>query len=130
MNLKSSKQLVDEALKQIKTIYPKELNNIINKNKKTLLIDIRDVRELKKTGKIKNAKHIPRGMLEFWLDPLSPYFKNEFTVDRFKILYCASNWRSALATKTLQDMGFTNVCHVGGGFPAIVDEGFEVETVN
>ena len=91
------------------------------------LIDIRDIRELSKTGKIKIAKHMPRGMLEFWLDPESPYCKKDITPDKTKVLYCASNWRSALATKSLQEMGFDNVCHIKGGFQALVDAGFKVE---
>ena len=69
-------------------------------------------------------------MLEFWLDPESPYYKKEITPEKNKILYCASNWRSALATKSIQDMGFDNVCHVRGGFQAIKDAGFEIENVD
>ncbi len=130
MKLKSSKDLVNEALNQIKTIHAEELKNILANDPKALLIDIRDIRELQKTGKIKNAKHMPRGMLEFWLDPESPYYKKEISLGQTKILYCASNWRSALATKALQDMGFDNVCHVEGGFSAIVKAGFEVEKVD
>ena len=72
---------------------------------------------------------MPRGMLEFWLDPDSPYYKKEITPDKTKVLYCASNWRSALATKSIQDMGFENVCHVRGGFQAIKDEGYEIEEI-
>ena len=72
---------------------------------------------------------MPRGMLEFWLDPQSPYYKKDISPERTKVLYCASNWRSALATKTIQDMGFDNVCHVQGGFQAIIDEGFETEDI-
>jgi rhodanese-related sulfurtransferase len=129
MKLKTSKQLVTEAMDKIKTILPDDLKEILKKDTSALLIDIRDIRELKKSGKIKVAKHMPRGMLEFWLDPESPYYKKDITPDRTKILYCASNWRSALATKAIQDMGFDNVCHVKGGFQAIVDAGFEVEQV-
>ena len=73
---------------------------------------------------------MPRGMLEFWLDPESPYYKKEITPDITKVFYCASNWRSALATKSIQDMGFDNVCHVRGGFQAIKDEGFEIEDID
>lgn len=129
MKIKSSKELVHEALNVIKTIDPEDLKKILKNDPGALLIDIRDIRELNKTGKIKDSKHMPRGMLEFWLDPESPYYKKDLTPDRRKILYCASNWRSALATKTLQEMGFDNVCHVKGGFQAIVDAGFEVEKV-
>ena len=129
MKLKTSKQLVQEAMDKIKTITPSELKNLQKKNPDLILIDIRDIRELKKTGKILGAKHMPRGMLEFWLDPESPYYKKEISPDVTKVLYCASNWRSALATKSIQEMGFNNVCHVSGGFQAIVDEGYEIEDI-
>ena len=129
MNLKTSKQLVQEAMDKIKTITPSELKDLQKKNPDLILIDIRDIRELKKTGKILGAKHMPRGMLEFWLDPESPYYKKEISPDVTKVLYCASNWRSALATKSIQEMGFNNVCHVRGGFQAIIDEGYEIEDV-
>ena len=129
MKLKTSKQLVQEAMDKIKTITPSELKDLQKKNTDLILIDIRDIRELKKTGKILGAKHMPRGMLEFWLDPESPYYKKEISPDVTKVLYCASNWRSALATKSIQEMGFNNVCHVRGGFQAIVDEGYETEDV-
>ncbi len=130
MKLKTSKQLVQEAMDKIKTISPTELKDLLRKKSDSILIDIRDIRELKKTGKILGAKHMPRGMLEFWLDPESPYYKKEITPEKTKILYCASNWRSALATKSIQEMGFDNVCHVSGGFQAIKDEGFEIENVD
>ena len=129
MKLKTSKQLVQEAMDKIKTITPLELKDLQKKNPDLILIDIRDIRELKKTGKILGAKHMPRGMLEFWLDPESPYYKKEISPDVTKVLYCASNWRSALATKSIQEMGFNNVCHVRGGFQAIIDEGYEIEDV-
>jgi|TARA_B100001063_G_scaffold35674_1_gene29267 rhodanese-related sulfurtransferase len=129
MKLKTSKQLVEEAMDKIKTITPSELKDLQKKNPDLILIDIRDIRELKKTGKILGAKHMPRGMLEFWLDPESPYYKKEISPDVTKVLYCASNWRSALATKSIQEMGFNNVCHVRGGFQAIIDEGYEIEDV-
>ena len=129
MKLKTSKQLVQEAMDKIKTITPSELKDLQKKNPDLILIDIRDIRELKKTGKILGAKHMPRGMLEFWLDPESPYYKKEISPDVTKVLYCASNWRSALATKSIQEMGFNNVCHVRGGFQAIIDAGYETEDV-
>jgi rhodanese-related sulfurtransferase len=130
MNIKSSKKLVEEALLLIKTIIPEQVEKILKEDPDAILIDIRDIRELKKTGKIKSAIHMPRGMLEFWLDPQSPYYKKHITPDRKKIFYCASNWRSALATKAIQDMGFDNVCHVKGGFQAMIDAGFEVEQID
>tara|TARA_A100001388_G_C28527739_1_gene384067 strand:- start:267 stop:659 length:393 start_codon:yes stop_codon:yes gene_type:complete len=129
MKLKTSKQLVQEAMDKIKSISPSELKDLKKKKPDLVLIDIRDIRELKKTGKVLGAKHMPRGMLEFWLDPESPYYKKEITPEKTKVLYCASNWRSALATKSIQDMGFNNVCHVVGGFQAIKDEGFEIENI-
>ena len=73
---------------------------------------------------------MPRGMLEFWLDPESPYYKKDISPDKTKVFYCASNWRSALATKSIQEMGFENVYHVEGGFQAIVDSGYEVEKID
>jgi rhodanese-related sulfurtransferase len=127
MKIKPAQELVKEAMDKIKTISPQELKEILNKDNQAILIDIRDVRELKKTGKIKIARHMPRGMLEFWLDPESPYYKKDIPLEATKIFYCASNWRSALATKAIQEMGFDNVCHVKGGFQAIVDAGFEIE---
>ena len=92
----------------------------------TILIDIRDIRELWREGTIKNAKHIPRGMLEFWLDPSSDYYKEDFSVNKKKILFCAQGMRSALATKTLKDMGFTNIAHVKGGFESLKNKGFSI----
>ena len=129
MKLKTAKELVQEAMDKIKTITPSELKELQKQNPDLILIDIRDIRELKKSGKIKGARHMPRGMLEFWLDPESPYYKKDITPDKTKILYCASNWRSALATKAIQEMGFDNACHVKGGFQAIVDDGFEIEKI-
>ncbi len=129
MKIKSAQDLVKEAMDKVNTISPEELKKILEEDSNALLIDIRDIRELKKTGKIKVARHMPRGMLEFWLDPQSPYYKKDITTDRMKIFYCASNWRSALAAKTIQEMGFDNVCHVKGGFQAIVDAGFEIDKV-
>ena len=83
-----------------------------------LIIDIRDVRELERTGRIPRSEHMPRGMLEFWVDPESPYFKPVFHEETRFILHCASGWRSALAAKTLQDMGLQGVAHIAGGFGA------------
>ena len=95
--------------------------------KEITLIDIRDIRELWKEGTIVNAKHIPRGMLEFWLDPESSYFKaNKIKDIKKMVLFCALGWRSALATKSLVDMGFENVAHVDGGFDALKKSGLNV----
>ena len=130
MKIKTSKELVSNAMEVIKTITPAEFRCLQKQAVNLILIDIRDIRELKRTGKIKGAKHMPRGMLEFWLDPESPYYKKDITPDMTKVLYCASNWRSALATLTIQDMGFNNVSHIKGGFQAMVDEGFETEIID
>ncbi|SEN03971.1 rhodanese-like domain-containing protein [Palleronia pelagia] len=94
---------------------------------RALLVDIRDVRELAKTGRIPGAVHAPRGMLEFWVDPESPYHKPDFATDKRIVLFCASAWRSALAAKTLQDMGVENVAEMDGGFSAWKDAGLPVE---
>ena len=86
-----------------------------------LFVDIRDVREVAKTGRIKGARHVPRGMLEFWIDPASPYHKPIFAEDRTFIFYCAGAWRSALSAKTAQDMGLRPVAHLEGGIGAWID---------
>ena len=127
MNIKSANNLVQEALAEVKTISAEEaLENF--QNNKINLIDIRDIRELEKTGRIKNSHHIPRGMLEFWMDPNSPYFK-EGKIDQNKemVLFCAGGLRSALAAKTLKDMGFEKVSHINGGFGAIKQTKFELD---
>ena len=126
MNIKSSQTLVDEAQKNIETLSPNETKSLYEK-KEITLIDVRDIRELWKEGTIENSKHIPRGMLEFWLDPESSYYKKNKIKDIKKIvLFCALGWRSALATKTLVDMGFKNVAHVEGGFNALKKSGIKV----
>tara|TARA_B100000941_G_scaffold130087_1_gene91883 strand:- start:569 stop:952 length:384 start_codon:yes stop_codon:yes gene_type:complete len=126
MNIKSSKTLVSEALNEIKTISADEAFTMINEEKCNL-IDIRDVRELEKQGRIENSNHIPRGMLEFWLDPESPYFKEgKLDMNKEMVLFCAGGLRSALAAKTLKDMGFKKVSHVDGGFGAIKNSKFKI----
>ena len=126
MTIKSAQQLVQEAYTEIKTIDSKEAFNLVKENKCNL-IDIRDVRELEREGKIKNSIHIPRGMLEFWIDPSSQYFKDgKLDFEKEMVLFCAAGSRSALAAKTLQDMGFQKVSHVAGGFSALQDSEFEV----
>ena len=128
MNIKSSQDLVEEANKSIQTLDPFTVKSMLEKNE-CVLIDVRDIRELWKEGTVKNAKHIPRGMLEFWLDPQSSYFKeNKFDPNKKMVLYCALGMRSALSTKTLVDMGFENVAHVKGGFDALKQNGFEIVT--
>ena len=126
MNIKSSKELVDEANKSIQVMKPHQIKEAIEKGEVTL-IDIRDIRELWKEGTIKNSKHIPRGMLEFWLDPKSTYYQsNKIKEIKKMVLFCALGWRSALATKSLVEMGFKNVAHVDGGFDALKKSGLEV----
>ena len=126
MNIKSSKTLVSEALNEIKTISADEAFTMVNEEKCNL-IDIRDVRELEKEGRIENSNHIPRGMLEFWLDPESPYFKEgKLDMNKEMVLFCAGGLRSALAAKTLKDMGFKKVSHVDGGFGAIKNSKFKI----
>ena len=129
MKLKTIKQLVDEAMKEVITVKAGEIKKI-TKGTNYILIDIRDVRELWKSGTIEGAKHIPRGMLEFWLDPESPYYKPELKPELTKILFCASNWRSALAAKSLMGMGFENVMHVEGGYQSLIDSGFVKKEVS
>tara|TARA_B100001248_G_scaffold227034_1_gene185256 strand:+ start:279 stop:662 length:384 start_codon:yes stop_codon:yes gene_type:complete len=126
MTIKSSKELVNNALKEIKTITSDEAAKLFKENNCNL-IDIRDIRELEREGKVKDSLHIPRGMLEFWMDPSSPYYK-EGKIDSSKeiVLFCAAGFRSALATKTLQDMGFKNVSHIDGGFGSIKKSDFEI----
>lgn len=93
-----------------------------------LLVDLRDIRELEREGRIPGAFHAPRGMLEFWVDPESPYHKTALATERKLVLFCASSWRSALAAKALQDMGLGNVAELEGGFTAWRDSGGAVET--
>ena len=128
MNIKSSQQLVKEAQKNIETLNSDEIKKLLENNEITL-IDVRDIRELWKEGTIENSKHIPRGMLEFWLDPESTYYKaNKIQDVKKMVLFCALGWRSALATKSLVDMGFQNVAHVDGGFDALKKSGLKVIT--
>ena len=126
MTIKSSQNLVEEALKEINTISPEDALKKINDNKCNL-IDIRDIRELQNSGKVESSLHIPRGMLEFWMDPNSQYFK-EGKIDMKKemVLFCAGGLRSALAAKTLKDMGYTNVSHVDGGFGSLMHSEFKI----
>ena len=128
MNIKSSQTLVEEAQKSIETLSSDEVKKLVE-NKEITLIDVRDIREIWKEGTIENSKHIPRGMLEFWLDPESTYYQANKIKDINKmVLFCALGWRSALATKSLVDMGFKNVAHVNGGFDALKKSGLKVVT--
>ena len=126
MNIKSSHTLVAEALREVETISSEQALILSNENKCNL-IDIREKGELDKTGRVENSHHIPRGMLEFWLDPESPYFKNgKLDMEKEIVLFCAGGLRSALAAKSLKDMGFEKVSHIDGGFGSISHSDFKI----
>tara|TARA_B100000886_G_C20418714_1_gene490433 strand:+ start:1528 stop:1926 length:399 start_codon:yes stop_codon:yes gene_type:complete len=126
MNIKSSQKLVEEANKTIETLSPMEVKSLLER-KEITLIDVRDIRELWRDGTIENSKHIPRGMLEFWLDPNSSYYQQNKIKDVKKmVFFCAMGYRSALATKSLIDMGFKNVANAEGGFDALKNSGLKV----
>ena len=126
MVIKSSQTLVQEALKEIKTINTDEAYEL-SQNDKCNLIDIRDIRELENEGRVENSHHIPRGMLEFWLDPESAYFKKgKLDPNKEMVLFCAGGLRSALATKSLKEMGFEKVSHIDGGFSALKQSKFKI----
>ena len=127
MTIKSSQELVNNALKEIKTLSADQALELVKENKCSL-VDIRDIRELDKEGRIQNSAHIPRGMLEFWMDPQSAYFKSgKIDMEKEIVLFCAGGLRSALATKSLKDMGYKNVSHIEGGFSSMKNKGFDVE---
>ena len=126
MNIKSSQTLVMEALSEITTISPSEALEKLNKNECNL-IDIRDANELQKLGKIENSINISRGLLEFAINPESAFVQNNnLDLDKEIVLFCAAGGRSALAAKTLKDMGFKKVSHVEGGFGNMSNSGFKV----
>jgi len=126
MAIKSSQTLVSEALNEITTISTDDAHKMVNDNQCNL-IDIRDIRELQKEGQVEGANHIPRGMLEFWLDPESVYFKEgKLDLEKEMVLFCAGGLRSALAAKSLKDMGFEKVSHIDGGFGAIKQSKFKI----
>ena len=127
MNIKTPQILISEASKEIKTISAKEALSLSKENKCNL-IDLREEGELNNSGTIDNSTHIPRGLLEFSLNPNSPLIQNK-NIDTNKdiVLFCAAGGRSALAAKTLNDMGFQNVSHIEGGFISMVEEGFKVK---
>ena len=126
MNIKSTSQLVSEALDEIKTIDVNQAYEMVQDNNCNL-IDIRESNELENTGRVEGASHIPRGMLEIYLDPNSPVFQNG-QIDQNKefILFCAGGVRSALAVKSLKDMGYQKVSHIDGGFGSIVSSKFKI----
>ncbi|MES2952387.1 MAG: rhodanese-like domain-containing protein [Pseudomonadota bacterium] len=124
----SSRALVDQAMAQVRTYTVAEVLPRLN-DAKTQLVDIRDIRELA-DGTVVGAFHAPRGMLEFWVDPASPYYKPLFGDETKEyILFCGAGWRSALTAKTLQDMGMANVAHIDGGYTEWVKQGAPTETL-
>ena len=127
MNIKTPQILISEANKEIKTISAEEALKLSNDNKCNL-IDLREEGELNNKGKIENSTHVPRGLLEFSLNPNSPLVQNKI-IDTSKdiVLFCAAGGRSALAAKTLKEMGFKNVSHIDGGFTAMENRGFKVK---
>ena len=128
MSIKSPQTLVSEALNEVKTITPEEAMKLNSENKCNL-IDIRDGVELEKLGAIENSFHIPRGLLEFSIHPESAYVQNnQMDLNKETVLFCAAGGRSALAAKTLKEMGFKNVSHIEGGFGLMVQKGFKTKT--
>ena len=126
MTIKSSQTLVSEALKEIKTISAEHALKLTNEGTCNL-IDIREKGELDKMGRVESSNHIPRGMLEFWLDPDGPYFKSgKLDMTKEMVLFCAGGLRSALAVKSLKEMGFEKISHIDGGFAAINQSDFKI----
>ena len=126
---KGFRQLVDEATAQITTYSVAQVRERLH-DPKAQIVDIRDVRELEREGTVPGALLAPRGMLEFWVDPASPYYKPVFGDEGKEfILFCGAGWRSALATKALKDMGMTNVAHIDGGFTEWVKQAAPTETL-
>lgn len=123
---KGFRQLVAEAEARVQSQSPAEVD-ARRQQAGTLLVDLRDVRELKRDGKIPGALHVPRGMLEFWIDPDSPYYRQEFATADALILYCNKGWRSALAAQSLLDMGVEQVTHLAGGMERWQAEDYPVE---
>ena len=120
------KDLVADAEKRIEAISAEEAL-AESSSADVMFVDLRDVRELKREGKIPGAFHCPRGLLEFWIDSTSPYYNKKFAEDKRFIFYCNLGWRSALAADIAQKMGLKNVCHVDGGFEAWKEAGGAVE---
>ena len=125
---KGFRALVDEAMAQVTTYNVDEVRQRLD-DPALQLVDIRDARELEREGTVPGAINAPRGMLEFWVDPDSPYYKPVFgDADKQYVLFCGAGWRSALAAKALQDMGMTNVAHIDGGFTEWAKQGAPVES--
>jgi rhodanese-related sulfurtransferase len=125
---KGFRALVDEAMAQVTTHSVDQVRQRLD-DPALQLVDIRDARELEREGTLPGAINAPRGMLEFWVDPDSPYYKPVFgDEDKQYVLFCGAGWRSALAAKALQDMGMTNVAHIDGGFTEWAKQGAPVES--
>jgi rhodanese-related sulfurtransferase len=124
----SHKQLIDNALAEIESLEIEEAEQFLQ-DEDAVFVDLRDPRELQREGKIPQAFHAPRGMLEFWVDPTSPYHKDVFASGKRIIFYCQSGWRSALATKAVQDMGLERTCHIKDGYRGWKDSGAATEDV-
>jgi rhodanese-related sulfurtransferase len=125
---KGYRQLVDEAMAEVTTYSVAQVVDRLDRAD-TQIVDIRDIRELN-AGTVAGAFHAPRGMLEFWVDPASPYHKPVFADEgKEYILFCGAGWRSALAARALQDMGMTNVAHIDGGWAAWLQAGAPTETL-
>ena len=123
---KGYRDFLDEARKVVTPIPVSDAVALLG-DPDHVFIDLRDVRELKRDGRVPGAHHAPRGMLEFWVDPESPYYRDIFNPDKKLVLFCAAGWRSALAAKTLLEMGFEQVVDIDGGFGAWVAAGGPVE---
>lgn len=123
---KGYRELLDEANAEIEVVSPEEAAGLLD-DEGTIFVDLRDPREVERDGGIPGAMHVTRGMLEFWIDPESPYHKPFFASGKSFVFFCASGWRSALATKTAQDMGLSPVKHILGGYTAWKAAGLPVE---
>jgi rhodanese-related sulfurtransferase len=121
------KAMLAEANAKIKTLSAKEAMALQDRDD-VVFVDLRDPRELNREGRLPGAVHCPRGMLEFWIDPESPYHKPVFAQDKTFVFFCAAGWRSALSTATAQAMGLRPVAHIEGGFTAWKEAGGPVET--
>ncbi len=125
---KGIKELLTDANSKIKTISVEEAKKLATKDDH-IFVDLRDIREIQRTGKIPGAFSCPRGMLEFWIDPESPYHKDIFNQNKSYVFYCASGWRSALSTKIAAEMGLSPVSHIEGGFTSWVQQKGPTETI-
>lgn len=123
---KGYRELLDEAKAVVEVVSPEEAATLLD-DEGTVFVDLRDPRELQREGRIPGAQHCPRGMLEFWIDPASPYHKPFFASGKSFVFFCAGGWRSALAAKTAKDMGLEPVRHILGGFTAWKNAGLPTE---